>query len=681
MHSKKLKTLIVLGLYILCIFPLFSDSSKADPSITIIKPSGGETYFFQCNCDIYWSSEDEGDWVSIKLYQSGKVKENIASQTDNDGYFRWIITRSYLGSDFYIKISDYENSYISDTSEYFTIKYQSIGVQSPTYSETWYKGEEYYITWTAELDEPFVDIELLWGDGYYNQIADNTPNDGKYLWEVPAYRESRSDYRIKIESVSGQYASDTSSYFTISEKQIYISSPTQGDVFRTGKKMQISWSGGVSGGGIRIDLYNGDSQWYLGSNDNDGSYSWEVPTGYTTSSNYYIKITSDSDNNNYAYSSHFTIKRMYIRVSSPYTNETLFKGQLKDIYWSSENAGNFVNISLYKSGEHFLTINSNSYNDGRESWEIPNNIPLDNKYQIKIRSFSVDDLFDITSFFTIDEHYIIVEKPEENETWYTGGIYNIQWKSKNINENVSISLFISGKYDKNSGNEGFITYNSKDTEIVYKTYNDGNFSWQIPNDISSEYIYKIQISEYGYGGISNYSGNFSIIKSIEIKSVTNYERWTTGETHNIYWGSSELVGNFVKIDLYKGNEFYSTIIENTTNDGNYNWEIPDSIDPASTYRLKISSKYNPEIYAFTKDYLEIDQPLLPQGIEIYILSIICFISAIVLVIFLIKRRIKPDGQNVSEIEEQIDKIKAPQDLRTFDISDEEYERIWENTKY
>jgi len=680
MQKRKIKTIVIIIFYILCIFPLFCPSCDAFGYINITSPNDGSTHYKNEGYNIQWTSEDAGSRVKIELCRYQNVIYTIDSDAQNSGSYYWIVPSYVSGSDYYIKITSLSYPEIFDESTVFSIEYQYIKIITPTYSSIYYKGENCVIQWNSALYSSDVNIELYYG-GNYITLA-NTKNDGIYIWEVPKVLVSRSDYRIKIESDYGSYIYHTSPYFTITERDINVISPDSEDVFRTEDTCQIKWTGGVSGGYVKIELYDYENYWYIIWTENDGSYSLEISSNYHSSYNYRLKITSDSDSNNYDYSDVFTIKKEYINVYNIYNGEVLYKGKSKVIQWSQENAGTYVDISLYKDGEYFLTIYSNSRNDGYQNWEIPRNIPVGNNYQIKISSVSVDDLYDFTSEFIIDEQYIIVEKPKDEEIWYKGGEYIIKWSSKNINKNVSIYLFVSGIKNENSNKKKILEYNYVASEIVYKTYNDGSFTWQIPSDISTEYFYKIKICDYKDNSILNYSKNFTILNSIEITSVTNFETWKTGESYNIYWKSYDATGEYVKIELYDDNKYYSTIISNTTNDGNFNWEIPDSIDPASTYRVKISSTSNSNINAFSTNYIRIDRPLLPQNIEIYIVSIITLVLVISFIFFIIKRkRLFFNEKDTSKIEDKIDKKLLSQDIKNFGISYDEYERIWEKTKY
>ena len=83
---------------------------------------------------------------------------------------------------------------------------------------------------------------------------------------------------------------------------------------------------------------------------------------------------------------------------------------------------------------------------------------------------------------------------------------------------------------------------------------------------------------------------------LKVTSPNGGESWQLGSTHSISWQSS--AGRNVKIELYKGSNKYKTISSNTSNDGNYSWNIPTSYDEYSSYRIKITSTSNSSLYDY-----------------------------------------------------------------------------------
>lgn len=683
MNKLKLRTFFVVIFLVLCGLPIFSGESIGASSLTITSPAGGETLYQKESYSIFWTSQDIGDYVKIELCKNGITYYTITTYTANDGVFQWEVPTSISGSGFYIRIADASDDSIYNVSGIFDIKPQYIVVTSPSSSSVWYKGESYTIRWDSDIASSGVNIYCV--SGYTEYVIDShILNRGSYSWVVPASIPSGGSYRIKIVSTTNSDVYDYSSYFRIDEKPIIVHTPTYGDILRTGKTYTISWEGGASNGYVDIYLERGNSLIHLFQTKNDGSYSWTVSKNYYTSTNNRIVIYSTSDTSNYDYSGTFTIRREIIYITSPYENDKWYRGKTNTIRWTSENAGEYLEISLYKNGEYFLTIDSNAYNTGSYSWMVPLDIEIDSFYQIKISSLSTSDLYDFSDYFTIDEQYIKVISPAENSVWYKGNIYQIQWQSKNIGGNVTIELFCSSSYSEKPYSYSY--------EISSKTYNDGNFSWKIPNDLSTKRVYRIKIREYSSSSylyskelVYGYSGNFSINESITILSLSDFETWTVGKSYYINWSAADVVGEYVKIEVLKENEEYFTIAENTNNDGSFLWEIPDSVEPGDFYKIKISSSLKPDVYGISEGYVRIrEKPIIEFEVNSFLVSAVGLIVVVIIIFAAIKtwkKNKNKDSGDISKIEEEKDQFIPPQEMKTYDISDEEYERIWEKSKY
>jgi hypothetical protein len=76
-------------------------------------------------------------------------------------------------------------------------------------------------------------------------------------------------------------------------------------------------------------------------------------------------------------------------------------------------------------------------------------------------------------------------------------------------------------------------------------------------------------------------------EQIEIVSPNGGEYFIKEQINEIKWKSTESVTDFVRIDLYKNDEYLLTISEETTNSGVFSW-IPDvSLEISSAYKIKI----------------------------------------------------------------------------------------------
>ncbi|MCH7974830.1 MAG: T9SS type A sorting domain-containing protein, partial [Bacteroidetes bacterium] len=240
-----------------------------------------------------------------------------------------------------------------------------------------------------------------------------------------------------------------------------------------------------------------------------------------------------------------------------------------------------VKIELFKGGVfHSLIINSTA-SDGSKTWDIPFGIESGLDYQVKITKIDNDNTFDFSDDnFEITGFTVTVNIPNGGEIWLDTEDHIIEWTS-NLTGNVEIQLFKGGVFH---------------STIVSSTSNDGSFSWNIPGSTESGSDYKVQIASVNEGSIFDQSdGDFTIVSNnITVISPNGGENWLTGTTQNITW--TDNIVEDVRIDLYKGGAFHSTIVDSTPSTGSYSWTIPGTIEFGLDYMVKISSVVYPILF-------------------------------------------------------------------------------------
>lgn len=183
----------------------------------------------------------------------------------------------------------------------------TIIVISPNGGEVWAPGSIHNITWTRTGDTlgPNIKIEL-WKGGVFKQELIFAQPGTSYSWTIPSSLAVGTDYKIRIMGctldATGKciaYLYDTSNAnFTIGTAQtgtVVVTSPGLGNIWEKGTTYNITWTTtGTVKPGIKLDLYKGaifNRQIVYESPVAGGnSYSWVVPTGLTTGTDYKIRI-------------------------------------------------------------------------------------------------------------------------------------------------------------------------------------------------------------------------------------------------------------------------------------------------------------------------------------------------------------------------------------------------------
>jgi len=446
---------------------------------------------------------------------------------------------------------------------------------------------------------------------------------------------------------------------------INVYSPKSSDILFKGESNTITWYSENAGNNLRIELYKSGIFYttIAFSTPNNRQHSWFISSSITSGSYYQIKITSITNSTIYDFSDYFTISERSIRITSPSSGETWYKSEKKTIKWSSENAGSSVKIQ-YKFGSSYswTTIDSSTSNTGSYEWTIPSYATLSALYQIRITSNYYSGVYDISSFFTIDERYIHIESPNRYDIWYPNETHTISWTSKNADNTFNIRLV---------KNDVHCAWIGKDLS------NRGSYSWTISDVFGSDSTYQIEIRSKQFSSVYDLSDMFSIGKrSIQITSPEAEETFYMGDYFIIEW-ESEYAGNTVEIELYKDGEFYLTIDSYASNTGSYSWMIPTDLPESSSYQIKIVSSSYSNVYGYSVGNFTIAQTMIQKvAIPLLILTIVIVVLAVSTKL-IIKYRKKKDAIPDKNTINQQQFIQTPSQFNQTEVTQEEYENIWE----
>jgi len=513
--TKKIFTILIsLLLFAISMSSLFHENAVALPDvIDVYSPSGGQ-YYTGDPIGITWTYNSEGDDVKIELCLGYTPDYTINSRTNNDGYYLWSVPSSISSSSNYrIKVTNTSNPSDYDYSSYFSISSKSVTVTSPSSSNTWYGGETHSISWNSVNIGSYVKIELYDGGSYVSTIASAASTYSTYYWFVPSSLSAGSNYRIKVTSYYYSDIYDYSDYFSIGERSITVTSPESGDVWYRGSTYSITWNSGNAGDRVDIMLYTGaySSTTIAYSRSNNGVYEWTIPGGTTLASNYRIKVQSRDYPNIYDISNYFTIDERYININSPRYGSKWYPNETYTINWNSKNAGDYVDIKLYKNNVYCATISSNTSNSGSFKWNVSDEFGPDASYKIKIRSKAYDSLYGQSNLFTIGQRIITITSPTDEEAIVKGSTYTITWDSENIGNYVDIELYHNGEYHST------IVSNYYSSESAYSS---ASYTWNVPSDLTSGDKYQIKISSGAYSDVEAFTEGYIVIEEGLMQKVT-----------------------------------------------------------------------------------------------------------------------------------------------------------------
>ena len=324
---------------------------------------------------------------------------------------------------------------------------------------------------------------------------------------------------MKISDIDGNPWDLSDGVFSIFSGNIHLITPNGGEDWAVGSNQNINWTSDGTSGTVRIE-YSTDSgaTWnqIVNSTPDTGTYPWNVPN---TPSNTCLVKVSDTDGSPWDQSdSVFRISNSYIRLISPNGGEDWYLGHTdQSITWSSENAGDYVKIELYKMNNFYKSITNNTPNTGNYKWTIPTDYDEYNYYKMKITSISETSVFDFTDgYFRLRmPNYFRFNRPFEGETIERGHRIYIEWVTTSISiPYVRIELF------KGSSLSTVVTSSVPNREFYW--------DWAIPTNqpLGSDYRYKItSTSNDNYFG---YSKRFSILPNQGFVTIHGNIRTSNG---------------------------------------------------------------------------------------------------------------------------------------------------------
>ncbi len=209
---------------------------------------------------------------------------------------------------------------------------------------------------------------------------------------------------------------------------------------------------------------------------------------------------------------------------------------------------------------------------------------------------SNSNVFDFSdNYFTITKSQITISTPNGGENWKTSTNYGIVW-TDDILAPVKIELY-----------KGGVFYSI----IVDTTQSDGYYLWSV-NAAESGNDYRVKITSLGSNNDFDISdADFSIAKNvITISRPNGGETLQAGTDNSIVWADSIYAP--VKIELYKGGSFYSSIVDSTPSNGFYLWTIDNGVQNGIDYKIKVSSLGSDNDFDFSDGNFTITNP---NGIE------------------------------------------------------------------
>ncbi len=267
-----------------------------------------------------------------------------------------------------------------------------------------------------------------------------------------------------------------------------------------------------------------------------------------------------------------------IQVITPGTQGSFTGGSNTQVNWISTNVTGNVEIELRLNGNFISTLKNSTSNDGSELVTLPNINTNTSGYTIRVISKNDTAVFGGSSDFSITvPGTIMVVSPSTGDMFTVGSPMAITWTSQGLSGNLTLELYKGGAFQ---------------TLLATNTSNDGLQSVLIPN-LADGADYRVRAVSANNGTINDFSGFFSINNpSITVTQPTANPVFSSGDDVTVEWQTAGISGN-MKIELFKGGNFITSLANVTTNDGIESVTLPNVNATASDYEIKVTSLVNP----------------------------------------------------------------------------------------
>jgi|GEM_PF-2621317 len=444
------------------------------PSLTVLRPDGGETWYIGDTQTIEWSVADYNGNVKVELSRDNGQQWTELAADYAETSLVWEVDGPESESCL-IRVSTFDGK-VQDTSDsaFSVLKPPYINITSPEAGVQWEIGSTNTIEWESFRSSGMVSI---WLNRQVNEdstafvmIADSVLDTGRYDWHIES--DASDQCAIKVKDVEKDVAGTSGIFTLFYPPEVTVVSPNGGEFWNIGSEQFISWTSLHYDGVFDIELSRdaGDSWKTLAENVSaNGTYQWTVSG--PTSELCVIRVVSETGAVSDVSDSTFTIRpKPDLLVTRPAGGERWTIGSQEQITWDTENTSGVVTISLSRDGgSSWESVADSVVDDGSYTWMVTGPAAPNCYLVVADIDGTPSDRCEDT-FAIIGQPDITVNNPNGQETWEVGTDVSIEWASTNIGQAVAIEL----SRDNGSSWE----------TLINEAENTGSWIWNVTEPIS-----------------------------------------------------------------------------------------------------------------------------------------------------------------------------------------------------
>jgi hypothetical protein len=281
-----------------------------------------------------------------------------------------------------------------------------------------------------------------------------------------------------------------------------------------------------------------------------------------------------------------------ITITSPVSGDIWRVGDSRDITWSDNGGLISNNLTLEYStdtGTTWSNIATGVANSKSYTWKVADAVSATCKIRIQDPSRTPATTALSEDTFRIADPLITITAPKGGEKWAVNDIAPVTWTTEG---SVSDNLIL--KYSPDGGSTYYPAKDS-DGNIAINVANSGLFYWLVPDNVSSNVIFRIEDGDRPVT-FDTSDTTFSIIEvprfvNIGIGPAGSAKEFVLGDTVDITWKCEGLsISDNLIIDSSNDNfvSSRSVIATGVPNTGKYTWTIPQDALTGSTLKVRIT---------------------------------------------------------------------------------------------
>ena len=592
---------------------------QAQPRMT--HPNGGEQWYAGTGHDVQWVSDFyPSSTVDLSYSLDGGVNWlPLASDVLNDGDYAWLLP-STPSTTARVRVTDGQDStWMDDSDTDFTI-IPHLTLLSPNGGQTLDGCSSTNISWDAGGTSGTYDLELsLDGGASWSSLTTGLTSTS---WSWPVIDNVTTDSAlIRVLDAEDYTKQDQSDAFfsLLKTTDVVMLAPNGGEVWYTGDTHQLNYLKASSANNVNLSysINGGDSWSTIATNQNGGSYTWEVPN--TPTSNALLRVQDQS------VSCRVDLSDAPFTIISEVAVEAPNGGEAYQATVVPPSFGGYYimdNGTITTDGGRFFDSGGEDASDSNVNFTkyfwpaTPNNelkVSFTRLYLRYYDSGRRDRLYvyDATTNQLLANLYgaqYTADQLHQNPLQYQGKglrfeFYNTSsgggpsdWDANIESIDVTyddtthpIDWDVQGtskEFHLDYSFDGGLTWN----RIMSNYYSpNGHYDWPVPNSPSASCLVKVTDTENNQVlDISDQA--FEILPGVPFVEV-EYPNTATavfiGSITEVQWESRFLESSQVAIDYSTNNgETWSVVTASTPNDGAHDWLVPDAPTSVALIRVR-----------------------------------------------------------------------------------------------